>query len=74
MLNIIVVTIKIRDMSPCQRGPMPTYLTFEILVELFVKGSWGLKNIIEDAKDLNERPQGYLWWKPKLELMKVGMG
>jgi hypothetical protein len=38
MSNIIAVTIKIRDMSPCQRGLMPTYLTFEILVELFVKG------------------------------------
>ncbi len=45
------------DMSSCQRGPMATYLTFEILVELFVRGQWGLKNIIEDAKDLNERPK-----------------
>jgi hypothetical protein len=36
---------------------MATYLTFEILVELFVRGQWGLKNIIEDAKDLNERPK-----------------
>ncbi len=38
MSNIIVVTIKISDMSPCQRGPMPTYLTSKILVELFMRG------------------------------------